>query len=219
MTGQDAFRALLRDDVAPLLRREGLVGSGQNFRLVHPSGNVGLVNFQRSHGNLADDVRFYVNLSTVSKVLWDWAVAHGHRHPTATPKEHDGHVRARLESLLPDRDPLALGWELGNGDQRARLARDLSAAFVDIGLPWLEAHLTDEAMRDQWLGRIADGDGFTFRQRTDWDNGCLLVILLRHEGRDDEAARLLGRLRAYVASLPMSQRPRAQARVDVLAGA
>ena len=77
MTGQVDFRTLLRDEVAPFLRGHGLTGSGQNFRLQDPGGNLGLVNFQKSNGNFGNRVRFYVNLSTISLALWNWQVAYG----------------------------------------------------------------------------------------------------------------------------------------------
>ena len=64
----------------------------------------------------------------------------------------------------------------------------LLGAFGTLGLPWLREHLTDEAMRDTWLASI--GDDVTLRGRVDWDNGCLLVVLLRQEDRHGEAARL-----------------------------
>jgi hypothetical protein len=210
LSGQDAFRVLLRDEVAPFLRGHGLKGSGQSFRLQHPSGNLGLVTFQKSHGNSATSVRFYVNLATVSSTLWDWQVAHGYRQPSVMPREHTGHFRERLESLLPLGHPFHCGWELSGGDVRA----ELLGAFETVGLPWLREHLTDESMRDRWLAPI--GDELDFRGRVDWDNGCLLVVLLRQEDRPDEAARLLDRLRAYAEALPDRQRPSALRRVEAL---
>jgi hypothetical protein len=209
-SGQDTFKALLRDEVAPFLRGHGLKGSGQNFRLPDPGGNLGLVNFQKSNGNFGNRVRFYVNLSTISSALWNWQVAYGYRLSREAPKEYHGHFRNRLESLLPPDHRFRSGWEVGGDDVRA----ELLGAFGTLGLPWLREHLTDEAMRDTWLASI--GDDVTLRGRVDWDNGCLLVVLLRQEDRHDEAARLLGRLRSHAEAMPDRQRPSALERVAAL---
>jgi hypothetical protein len=66
------YAAMMKDDVAPRLRRLGLKGSGGRFHL--PSDTCwALLGFQRSAWNDADHVRFTVNLTCVAKAAWEAA--------------------------------------------------------------------------------------------------------------------------------------------------
>jgi len=85
MQARHLFWVLLRDQVGPLLRAEGFRGSGQSWRLEHPSGNAALIRIQRSRWNTADSVLFTINLAVASKVVWDWQLTRepgrGPAHP------------------------------------------------------------------------------------------------------------------------------------------
>ena len=84
MQARHLFWVLLRDQVGPLLRAEGFGGSGQSWRLEHPSGNAALIRVQRSRWNTTDSVQFTINLAVASKVVWDWQLA---REPGRGPHE------------------------------------------------------------------------------------------------------------------------------------
>jgi hypothetical protein len=76
----------VREQLGPLLRSEGFRGSGQSWRLAHPSGNAALGYFQRSRWNTADRVEFVINLTVASKVGWDWKRSRERwRGPTVRP--------------------------------------------------------------------------------------------------------------------------------------
>ncbi len=86
MQARHLFWVLLRDQVGPLLRAEGFGGSGQSWRLEHPSGNAALIRVQRSRWNTTDSVQFTINLAVASKVVWDWQLAREPgRGPAARP--------------------------------------------------------------------------------------------------------------------------------------
>jgi hypothetical protein len=86
MQARHLFWVLLRDQVGPLLRAEGFRGSGQSWRLEHPSGNAALIRIQRSRWNTADSVQFTINLAVASKVVWDWQLTREPgRGPAARP--------------------------------------------------------------------------------------------------------------------------------------
>jgi hypothetical protein len=53
---KDLFQVLVREQFGPLLRSEGFRGTGQWWRLKHPSGNAALIYFQRNRYNTADRV-------------------------------------------------------------------------------------------------------------------------------------------------------------------
>ena len=52
------------------MRSEEFHGSGQAWRLEHPSGNAALIYFQRNRYNTADRVEFLINLAVASKLAW-----------------------------------------------------------------------------------------------------------------------------------------------------
>lgn len=69
-TAPDAFKRLLRDVVAPELRRQGLKGSGQAYIL--PDGVYwAQVGFQKSTSSNRDLVKFTINLKVTNKEWWD----------------------------------------------------------------------------------------------------------------------------------------------------
>jgi hypothetical protein len=64
MRAQDLFRTMLRDHVAPELRRLGFKGSGQRYDL-RSGGDVGVLGFQKDTGSTGAHVRFTANLTVV----------------------------------------------------------------------------------------------------------------------------------------------------------
>jgi Domain of unknown function (DUF4304) len=68
-TALDIFRLMIRDEIAPELRRMGFKGSGQSFILPSEVHWV-LLGFQKSKASNAKAVRFTVNVTAVSKRAW-----------------------------------------------------------------------------------------------------------------------------------------------------
>jgi hypothetical protein len=68
-TALDIFRVMMRDEIAPELRRMGFKGSGQSFILPSETHWV-LLGFQKSSVSNAEFVRFTVNVTAVSKRTW-----------------------------------------------------------------------------------------------------------------------------------------------------
>ena len=69
-TADDVFKRLLRDVVAPALRRQGLKGSGSTF--VFPDAACwAQVGFQKSTSSNGDLVEFTINLKVTEKKWWD----------------------------------------------------------------------------------------------------------------------------------------------------
>jgi hypothetical protein len=98
MQARHLFWVLLRDQVGPLLRAEGFRGSGQSWRLEHPSGNAALIRIQRSRWNTADSVQFTINLAVASKVVWDWQLT---REPGRGPAARPSALYDPAPSLHP----------------------------------------------------------------------------------------------------------------------
>ncbi|GAA1654077.1 DUF4304 domain-containing protein [Actinoplanes couchii] len=96
MTAQDAFRALVRTHVAPVLRAAGFRSASPTWRLTAPTGDMAIVNVQKSWYNDGDEVNFYVNLAILPVALWDFDERTFPRKRPALPLERDGLLRRRL---------------------------------------------------------------------------------------------------------------------------
>lgn len=98
---QQRFNELIKQDVKPFLSGHGFAKKGLNFTKV-ANKLVYLFNFQKSAGNSADQVMFYVNCGIYAAEL---AELQGKAVP-ADPREVDCHFRARIEQIaeaMPDR--------------------------------------------------------------------------------------------------------------------
>ena len=139
MTAQDAFDELLREHIWPFLKERGFKRSKSTFH--RPADqNWQVVNFQKSVYSDRDAVRFTVNLAVgigrLRRGVYDWP--NGKR-----PAEARCHLRERLGPLLAGRD---VWWDVARDAELERLGDALIAALERYGLPWLEAHATDEAI-------------------------------------------------------------------------
>ena len=154
MQAKELFKLLVREQLGPLLRSEGLRGSGQSWRLEHPSGNAGLIYFQRSKWNTADRVEFLINLAVASKVAWDWQLSREpERGPTARPSAlyvNDCPLWLRIGAPASEGRGEGAWWTITTGMRLAPLATSVTEALRDRAVPLLRDHLTDAALC-RWL--------------------------------------------------------------------
>jgi Domain of unknown function (DUF4304) len=148
------FQVLVREQLGPLLRSEGFGGSGQSWRLEHPSGNAALIYFQRSRWNTADRVEFLINLAVVSKVGWDWQLSRQpERGPTARPSAlyvNDCPLWLRIGAPSSEGKGQDAWWTISTGMGLAALAASVGEALRGRAIPLLRDHLTDAALC-RWL--------------------------------------------------------------------
>jgi hypothetical protein len=151
---KDLFKVLLREQLGPLLRSEGFHGSGQAWRLEHPSGNAALIYFQRSKWNTADRVEFLINLAVASKLCWDWQLSREPgRGPTARPSAlyvNDCPLWLRIGAPSSEGRGEGVWWTINSGMQLAPLAASVGQALRGRAIPLLRDHLTDAPLR-RWL--------------------------------------------------------------------
>ncbi|WP_254639700.1 DUF4304 domain-containing protein [Cohnella sp. GbtcB17] len=91
---QQRFNDLIKQDVKPFLAGHGFAKKSLNFSK-SANGLVYIINFQKSAGNSADHVMFYVNCGIYSAEL---ARLQSKEIQTA-PQEPECHFRARIEEL------------------------------------------------------------------------------------------------------------------------
>jgi Domain of unknown function (DUF4304) len=151
---KELFRILLREQLGPLLRSEGFRGSGQSWRLEHPSGNAALLHFQQSRWNTADRVEFLINLAVASKIGWDWKLSREpERRPSARPSAlyvNDCPLWLRIGAPTSEGRGEGAWWTITTGMRLARLAASVTEALGGWAIPLLRDHLTDAALC-RWL--------------------------------------------------------------------
>jgi len=146
---QDAFKVMLRDEIAPALRQLGLRGSGQTFSLPSKT-HWALVGFQKSDWSDSRQLRFTINLTVVSHDAWEAARSRFPEigdHPVANGdyalpiRPMPGYWHIRIGRLLPgDRDRW---WDLGTGTDVAQLATEVMTVIREHVLPAMQARLTE----------------------------------------------------------------------------
>ncbi|WP_369997657.1 DUF4304 domain-containing protein [Paenibacillus sp. RC84] len=98
---QQLFNDMIKQDVKPFLSKHGFAKKGLNFSKT-TEGLIYIINFQKSSGNSADNVMFYVNCGIYAAEL---AQIQSKEILTA-PQEVECHFRARIKEIaraVPDR--------------------------------------------------------------------------------------------------------------------
>ena len=124
--------AIIRAELAPMLKKAGFKKQARNFRREHPD-HTDIINAQASRHNDGHlEGEFKVNLGVYYPVIAEIAEmlpVHG------APKEYDRTMRATLGILDDDRD---YWWKIDPLSSDAETATDLANAVEKVGLPWLE---------------------------------------------------------------------------------
>jgi len=98
---QQLFNDLIKQDIKPFLSKHGFAKKSMNFSQATDS-LIYIFNFQKSSGNSADNVMFYVNCGIYAAEL----ARVQSREVLTAPQEAECHFRARIEEIVevvPDR--------------------------------------------------------------------------------------------------------------------
>ncbi|MED1724431.1 DUF4304 domain-containing protein [Brevibacillus parabrevis] len=98
---QQLFNEMIKQDVKPFLVQHGFVKKSLNFYKI-ADNLIYMLNFQKSAGNSADHLMFYVNCGIYSAELAQIQA----KEVLTEPKEADCHFRARIREIAgaaPDR--------------------------------------------------------------------------------------------------------------------
>jgi Domain of unknown function (DUF4304) len=143
-TALDVFRLMMRDEIAPRLRRMGFKGSGQSFTLPSESHWV-LVGFQKSTYSNADAVRFTINVTVVSKRRWREAQGE-HSYLSDRPSANISYGgfawQRRIGQLVPD-----VGdkwWTVWTGRPTGSVSAEVLDAIRVYAVPAIDRQLASE---------------------------------------------------------------------------
>ena len=144
-TALDIFRLMMRDEIAPELRRMGFKGSGQSFRLPSETHWV-LLGIQKSGHSYPGLVRFTVNVMVVSKRTWTEARSERSyvpEQPSANTMWGPWLWQQRIGHLLPGRSDK--WWEVDDRRSAEVAKREVLEGIRDCVLPAIQQQLTPEA--------------------------------------------------------------------------
>ena len=139
-TVQEIFKALLKEDIAPRLRGQGLKGSGQNFSVPSDSHWV-LIGFQKSIFSDSRELKFTINLYVVNKQEWEDVRSERSYYPakpTPTTRWGIGWSR-RIGSLLPER--CDHWWSLNSTSNLEDISNEVIEFIVKYALPAIHEQL------------------------------------------------------------------------------
>jgi len=139
---QDVYADLMKTTFGPALRAAGLRGSNGRFEL--PSDIYwAQLGFQKSSYSGADELRFTVNLSAISRTEWDIHKAarpNLGRQPTPTIHYGPWADQARIGQLTPA--VADKWWRIVRGADIDPVRDDALADLLNYAVPWLQARVT-----------------------------------------------------------------------------
>ncbi len=114
------------------------------------SGNLAIVQFQKSLANTKSNLRFTINLAIVCGALLD---------PQHPPLKKAGityaHLRQRIGMLLPDRQDK--WWEITGSQADDALAAEISDLIATTAAPYILRYLDSRELVRLWKNRISPG--------------------------------------------------------------
>lgn len=138
---QDIYADLMKTMFAPALRAAGLRGSNGRFEL--PSDIYwAQLGFQKSSYSGADELRFTVNLSVISRTEWDVQKAARPslgRQPTPTIHYGPWADQTRIGQLTPA--GADKWWRIIRGADIDPVRTDAQADLLNYAVPWLQARV------------------------------------------------------------------------------
>ena len=139
-TVQDKFKELLKSSVAPILRENGLKGSGQAYS-IKSDENWALIGLQKSMYSDSKGLKFTINLYVVPKQQWDAErerYSYFPQKPSANTKWQIGWSE-RIGNLMPTkRDHW---WQFNNQTNESELARQVVEAILKYAVPAMQAQM------------------------------------------------------------------------------
>ena len=144
---------MLRDRVAPELRKLGFVGSGQNFALPSES-HWALLGFQRSAWSSAESVDFTINLTVVSRDAWEkgreqWPTlperpgANWGLSPMMEPAFGGAYWHSRIGDVMPGRRDR--WWKIASDADAADVTYAVVAEIREFAVPAMRERMAENA--------------------------------------------------------------------------
>ncbi len=125
--------AIIRGNLAPLLKERGFRKKARNFYRQHDD-RVELINVQASQWNEGAEGQFTVNVGVYYPAISEITDAPSVK---GMPKEYDCTVRQRIGLISEDRKDT--WWSLNATSDDGQIAKDVAKKVEMLCLPWLES--------------------------------------------------------------------------------
>jgi hypothetical protein len=136
-TAQDLYRVLIRDHVSPTFRSLGLKGSSGKYSLPVSTPGWALVAMEKWKYSSRAEVRFRINLFTVSQAAWS-ASSYGQGGKTPSGVGGGGYYGVETHWACLSHQVVAESWwTMTPITDVASLGREIGSAMEAHGLPWL----------------------------------------------------------------------------------
>jgi len=170
MRASELYKELIKE-ISPLLKAKGFSRKGNCFYL-QQGNNWGLLDFQKSRKNTAEEVSFTINLGGCSgRLLEFFSPDLLEKNPSIEACQW----RERVGVLLPERQDK--WWLVQNIEPLASLVDELKSCLVRVAIPAIEQHLFDELLCVEWSSGKSSG-------LTDIQRLMNLSVLLKISGAD-----------------------------------
>ena len=164
--------AIIRAELAPILREVGFKKKARNFRREH-ADRIDVINVQASRYSDASSAKFTVNVGVYYPAIAEMSDA---LPVKGAPKEYDCTVHARIGALREDRRDF--WWTIEPSSDDGAIAKDLAQNVRDYCLPWLE-HMGDlDAVKDTMVSK---------------SRSFIAAAIALHQGNRSEAQDLFDR--------------------------
>ncbi len=124
--------AIIREELAPLLREVGFRKKARNFHREH-ADRIDVINVQASRHNDASSAKFTVNVGVYYPAIAEMSDA---LPVKGAPKEYDCTVHSRIGALGEDRRDF--WWTIEPSSDDASIAKDLAQNVRVYCVPWFE---------------------------------------------------------------------------------
>ncbi len=136
-TAQEQYRVLIRDHLSPTFRALGLKGSSGKYSLPVSATGWALVAMEKWKYSSRAEVRFRINLFTVSQAAWS-ASSHGQEGKTPSGVGGGGYYGVETHWACSSHQVVAESWwTMTPITDVASLGQEIGAAMEAHGLPWL----------------------------------------------------------------------------------
>lgn len=180
MRASELYKELIKE-ISSFLKSKGYSRKANCFYL-RQGKNWGLLDFQKSRKSTVDEVLFTINLGVSSSRLQEFFAPDLLEQK---PSIEDCQWRERVGSLLPEHQDK---WWLVQGNETFdSLVNEIKSCLVEIAIPELEQHLSDEKLGSVWSS--GNSPGLSDIQRL-----VNLSVLLKMAGADSFLREILKEL-------------------------
>lgn len=188
MRASELYNELIKE-ISSLLKSKSFSRKGNCFYL-RQGNNWGLLDFQKSRKSTADEVIFTINLGVCSSRLL------GFFSPDLLeqkPSIEACQWRERVGFLLPERQDK--WWLVRDIEPLDPLVNELKGCLVQVAIPAIEQHLSDEQLCSEWSSGKSPG-------LTDIQRLVNLSVLLKVAGAGSALREILKELEDKSAGKP-----------------